>query len=227
MGFAVNVSTLNKHYSESTLIQMHLQYYMDIHSCDDCKKATAQKCLNCYKALLESKNNIDFMILFGHKKYNPLFEIEDYLNLGMVKNYEFIGDEKKECSDITEGTILALMNWHLMYNDFSILGAVDGKKDFILVLNSEENLFEKELIWSKNTHQKPNTLGRELFMLSLAGYKMAPKSPSREIHFLPPSEGGKIDLEDFNRKFNEISKNEVEFFKLMRAFLNNDKYFTK
>jgi hypothetical protein len=167
------------------------------------------------------------MILVPHKtKYNPSFKDEDYLNLGAIKDYASIGEEDIECLDITDGTIMDFKNWRLMFNDFCILGAIDGKKDFILVLNSEKDLFQKELIWSKNTNKKPNTLGRELLMLFLAGYKIAPKSSSREIHFLPPSEDKKFDLEFFNLIFNEISKDEENFFNQIRHLLGEASYFT-
>ena len=102
-------------------------------------------------------------------------------------------------SFILQGSIINESNWNILRNDMAMLGAVHGEKSFYISTKDGHIPNENE-VWSESNN-RPTAFGRELLLLSLAGYQLAEHS---ELQYREP-----LILSNKNTpNQGEISKNE-------------------
>lgn len=110
-------------------------------------KLATEKAFQIYKNII---SDCPFMILGP----NRIRSKPEYAKFGL-------------CTSQTKGSILGERQWSLLINDIFILGGIHQGKEFQLHL---EDAPSRQLIWNE-TANKLTTIGRELAILKLGGYK--------------------------------------------------------
>ena len=103
-------------------------------------------------------------------------------NFGLVNAVE--KTSKKKQAQEESGAILGSAYWSTLINDAFIFGAVGGHKDVLLLM---DKLPTAQQLWDSEKRTF-TTMGRELFILELAGYHRAEMTQKHDILAFTPGD---------------------------------------
>lgn len=156
------------------------------------------------------KNNLDFIALGG----DSLREMVDFIqNVGTLSSEKPLASPlhaakffrsldnsttqekamRQASTHLSAGAVINDDQWNILRNDAFMLGAIHEKKDFHLMYPSmtadADGIPDDSLLWDA-VNNRPRALGRELLMLSFAGYQpvVADLEEQKAFMFNPPEE---------------------------------------